>query len=987
MWAQRAWRSINFSLKSAIALLILASASLVEAQTLQLLCSFSNTNGANPQAGLTLCNDGNFYGTTSLGGSGGNGTVFKVTTNGVLTTLVSFVGPNGSYPTAALALGSDGSFYGATQGGGSGGLGTVFKVTTNGTLTTLDSFSGTNGAYPAAALALGNDGNFYGTTEDSYALGGGYGSGTVFKVTTNGTLTKLVSFSGTNGAYPAAALTLGNDGNFYGTTYQGGAGNGLFGTVFKVRTNGTLTTLYSFTGGDDGSNPYAGLTLGNDGNFYGTTTDTTTQGGNSIYGTVFKVTTNGTWTKLVSFSSWGPPQAALTLGSDGNFYGTTYYGGSANNGTVFKVTTNGTWTKLVSFSGTNGARPNGLTLSSDGNLYGTTYGGGSGNCGTVFRFLVPPVITVQPQSQTNNAGATVIFLVSATSLNPMGFQWQRNGTNLVDGGNLSGTTTNILSITGISDSDVGTYSVVLTNSDGSVTSSNATLTVINPPAITAQPTNLLVLPGTNATFGVSLSGTAPFRYQWRFNGTNLLNATNAIYTIPSVGTNKAGNYAVIITNAAGTATSSNAVLAVVLSPESRTNHAGSTATFTATAFSPELLNYQWQKNGTNLVEGGRLSGTTNSTLTIASVLDADAASYNAVVRDAYASVATSNAVLTINDSLFIASQPQSQTVLAGATVTLNITVYGAPPFVFQWYFKGTPLGPLANGTNFSSCILTNVGINQAANYSVEVVNGYGSLMSSNATLTVVTVAPAIITQPASRTNNAATTATFSVVASGLLPLSYQWQKNGTNLVNGGKVSGATTNILSITSVSDNDAASYSVTVTNLLGTTTSSNAPLTVIDPPVITTQPLGQRVILGGSASFNVFLNGTAPFRYQWRFNGSGILNATNSAYGIQAAGANNTGSYSVVVTNSAGSATSSSAFLTVTIPPKLDLELWAGYPLLNLSGMLSSNFVVQYNTNLAGTDWSNLLSLTNLPSSPYQFLDSGGVGQPARFYRALMQ
>src|ERR1035437_4942739 len=107
---------IKSSLKSPIAFLILASASLVEAQTLQLLCSFSNTNGANPQAGLTLCNDGNFYGTTSLGGSGGNGTVFKVTTNGVLTTLVSFVGPNGSYPTAALALGSDGSFYGATQG-------------------------------------------------------------------------------------------------------------------------------------------------------------------------------------------------------------------------------------------------------------------------------------------------------------------------------------------------------------------------------------------------------------------------------------------------------------------------------------------------------------------------------------------------------------------------------------------------------------------------------------------------------------------------------------------------------------------------------------------------------------------------------------------------------------------------------------------------------------------------------------------------------
>ena len=975
---------IKSSLKSAIAALILASASLVDAQTLQTLCSFNNSNGAGPST-LTLGNDGNFYGTTSGGGSSGWGTVFKVATNGTLTILVSFSYTNGFAPQAALTLGSDGSLYGATEGGGSGGLGTVFKVTTNGTLTTLASFSGTNGAYPAAALTVGNDGNFYGTTEDSSALGGGYGLGTVFKVTTNGTLTKLVSFSNTNGANPNG-LTLGNDGNFYGTTGYGGSVSYGYGTVFQVTTNGTLTRLYSFTGGSDGAYPQAALTLGNDGNFYGTTD----QGGSSGYGTIFQVTTNGTLTTLVSFSSWGPPQAqaALTLGSDGNFYGTTYYGGSTDNGTVFQVTTNGTLTTLVSFSNTNGASPNGLALGNDGNFYGTTTSGGSSGFGTVFRLLLPPVIIVQPQSQTNNAGAAVTFLVSATSLTPMGYQWQKNSTNLVDSGNLSGATTNTLSITGISDSDAGAYSVVLTNSDGSVTSSNATLTIIDPPVITAQPTNLLVLAGTNAAFGVSLTGPAPFyRYQWRFNGTNLLNATNAIYAIPPVGTNNAGNYSVVITNSLGSATSSNAALTVVLSPKSQANYASSTATFTATAFSPESLNYQWQKNGTNLVEGGRLSGTTNGTLTIASVSDSDAASYRAVVSDTTGSVTTSNATLAVNDSLFVASQPQSQTVLAGDTVTFNATVYGAPPFAFQWYFNGTPLGLPADGTTVSSCILTNVGVNQAGNYWVEVVNGYGSLMSSTATLTVVTVAPAITTQPASRTNNAGTTATFSVVSSGLLPLSYQWQKNGTNLVNGGKVSGAITNVLSITSVSNSDAASYSVIVTNLLGSTTSSNAVLAVINPPVITTQPLAQRVLLGGSVSFNVSLNGTAPFSYRWRLNGSTILNATNAVYVIQAAGANNAGSYSVVVTNPAGSATSSNALLTVTIPPMLELEFWAGYPLLNLYGMLSSNFVVQYNGNVGGTNWVNLLSLTNLPSSPYLFLDPAGDAEPARFYRAFMQ
>jgi uncharacterized repeat protein (TIGR03803 family) len=1150
MRPKRTGCSIKYSLKSAIAFLILASASLVEAQTLQTLCSFNTTNGAYPMAALTLGSAGNLYGTTSQGGItnslywSGMGTIFRVTTDGTLTTLVSFNGNNGAGPSG-LTLGNDGNFYGTTDRG-------IFKVTTNGMLTVLVGVA-TGGAN---ALALGNDGNFYGTT-----VGGGSDSvGTVFQVTTNGTLTTLVSFNGTNGANPSAGLTLGNDGSFYGTTVVGGITNSTYtggmGTVFKVTTNGMLTTLVAFSYAN-GASPSAGLTLGNDGNFYGTTG----AGGSGGSGTVFKVTTNGTLTTLVAFNWYnGGGANALTLGSDGNFYGTTADGGSSGDGTVFQVMTNGTLTTLYSFMGGNdGEYPYAaLTLGSDGNFYGTTSRGGSssGRHGTVFRLLLP-LITVQPQSQTNNAGAAVTFLVSATDPNPIGFQWQKNGTNLVSGGNISGATTSTLTIMSISDSDAASYSVIVSNSNRSVTSSIAALTVIDPPVITAQPTSLLLLPGATAVFAVSLGGTAPFGYQWQFNGTNLLNATNALYSIPSVGTNNAGNYSVVVTNAAGSATSSNAALTVVLSPQSQTNYAKSTATFTATAFSPEwlnyqwqkngtnlveggrlsgttnntltiasvsdadaasyravvsdasasvttsnavltvidpplitaqpssllvlpgtnvafglsvastvplgyqwrfngtnianatsalypipsvgtnnvgnysvvvtnaagsatssnaalsvvlspksqtnyasttatltatafspeLLNYQWQKNGTNLMEGGRLSGTTNSTLTIASVLDTDAASYGAVVSDAYASVTTSNAVLTVNDSLLIASQPQSQTVLAGATVAFNVTVYGAPPFVFQWYCKGTPLGPPADGTNFSSCTLTNVGINQAGDYSVEVVNGYGTVTSSNATLTVLTVSPAITAQPASRTNNATTTAAFSVVASGFLPLSYQWQKNGTNLVNGGKVSGATTNSLSITSVSDNEAASYSVIVTNLLGSTTSSNATLTVIDPPVITTQPLSRRVLLGGSVSFNVSLSGTAPFSYQWRFNGSGILNATNAPYAIQAVGANNTGSYSVVVTNSAGSATSSGAFLTVTIPPTLALQLWAGYPLLDLNGMLSSNFVVQYSTNLAGSNWMNLLSLSNLPASPYLFLDPAGDGEPARFYRAFMQ
>ena len=615
--------------------------------------------------------------------------------------------------------------------------------------------------------------------------------------------------------------------------------------------------------------------------------------------------------------------------------------------------------------------------------WASTFGGRPTVC-----LLLPLVITVQPQSRTNNVGATVTFHVSATSPTPMGYQWQKNGTSLADGGKVSGANTNTLSIMSISDSDAAMYAVVLTNSYGSVTSSDATLTVIDPPLITAQPSHLLVLQGTNVSFGVSVTGSAAFlSYQWRFNGTNLVNATSAVYTIPSVATNNAGNYSVVITNAAGSAVSSNASLTVVMSPKSQTNYAGSTAMFTATAFSPETLNYQWQKNGTNLVNGANISGATNSTLTITGISDSDAGTYRDVVTNPYGSVTSSNAILTVNNLPFLTSQPQPQVTLIGSNVTFTAAAYGAPPLVFQWYFNGSPAGPPTINTNCSTHTLADVGANQSGNYMVKVVNGYGTATSSNATLTVVSLPPTITVQPTNQAVKAGTTATVSIIASSMSPMSYQWQKNDLNLTDGGRISGATTNTLIITAISSSDAGIYSVRVKNLAGGVTSSNATLTLITPPSITMQPLGQRVLLGGSVSFNVSLDGTAPFSYRWRFNGANILYGTNAVYTIQAVTTTNTGQYSVVVTNLLGSDSSSDAVLTVMVPPTLELELWAGYPLLSLGGMLSNNFVVEYSTNLAGTNWMNLLSLTNLPFSPYQFLDTSGDEEPSRFYRALMQ
>ena len=346
-----------------------------------LLYSFAGGSGdsADPYHTLIQGRDGYFYGTTLAGGTSNVGTIFKVTPSGTETVFYSFA----SIPYSGLVQGSDGNIYGTTATGGASGRGTVFKITPSGTETVLYSFPA-GSSDPYTGLIQGSDGNFYGTT----GAGGTSDDGTVFKITPSGTETVLHAFakSGSDGEIPYAGLIQGSDGNLYGTTYNGGA-SGL-GTVFKVTPSGTETVLYSFAGGSDGDHPYGGVIQGSDGNFYGTTY----QGGTSGFGTVFKVTPSGTETVLYTFaggsSDGAYPEAGLIQGSDGNFYGNTLQGGASGLGIVFKLAPSGTETVLHSFAGgsSDGANPSAnLVQGSDGNLYGSTGAGGTSSNGTFFK--------------------------------------------------------------------------------------------------------------------------------------------------------------------------------------------------------------------------------------------------------------------------------------------------------------------------------------------------------------------------------------------------------------------------------------------------------------------------------------------------------------------------------------------------------------------------------------------------------------------------
>jgi len=413
----------NLVLTLTLASLLCAPACLAQTVPLVKLHDFNpSPNGSNPVGSLVLASDGNFYGTANAGGTFGYGVVFKMTPTGTITLLHSFNDTDGASPKTALVQGTDGNFYGTTNSGGASHYGVVFKLTSDGTYTDLHDFSKTEGGYAtalvqgadgafygstafevykisstgtfqvvsteassSAALLLASDGNFYGTTNG----GGTHKLGSVFQCTPAGTVTTLYSFTGgDDGGYLYAKLVEGADGQLYSTTGFYGTGN--HGTVFKITKTGTLTTLHRFIG-TDGGNPYAGLTLAADGNFYGTTGS---YGANHL-GVVYKMTPAGDVTAIYSFTSDDDgyfPSCDLVQASDGSLYGTE--AGNHGFGSVFKITTAGALTVLNSFPGAEGATPDtALAQDADGNLYGVTYNGGTYNLGTVFRYSSTGVFT------------------------------------------------------------------------------------------------------------------------------------------------------------------------------------------------------------------------------------------------------------------------------------------------------------------------------------------------------------------------------------------------------------------------------------------------------------------------------------------------------------------------------------------------------------------------------------------------------------------
>jgi len=367
------------------------------AQTFKVLHNFTNgADGGQPQGGLVSDGQGNLYGTTTGGGTVLWGVVFKMDGAGNEMVLHNFAPkPDGGSPLGRLLL-SGGSLYGTTFAGGSNNRGTIFRLDADGKVKVLHSFKKAEGVQPASNVIMDAKGILYGTT--SYL--GPFNYGTVFKLLPSGKLGILHNFhGGKDGGTTYAGLVRDADGNLYGTTTFDRRGEGL---VFKLDKSGNETVLHTF-GADgltlpDGAYPASGLTPDGNGNLYGTTA----KAGAFLHGTVFKIDPSGTLTVLYSFqgdADGGSPIGDLLLGSDGTLYGTTYGyieidTRNTNYGTVFKLTPDGTETVLHSFTGgADGGHPTG-SLALDGkHLYGTTTGfqvsATEINYGNVYRITLP----------------------------------------------------------------------------------------------------------------------------------------------------------------------------------------------------------------------------------------------------------------------------------------------------------------------------------------------------------------------------------------------------------------------------------------------------------------------------------------------------------------------------------------------------------------------------------------------------------------------
>ncbi|MGA2554879.1 MAG: choice-of-anchor tandem repeat GloVer-containing protein, partial [Verrucomicrobiota bacterium] len=789
-----------------------------------LTCQVVSTVGKNVNLGMLTGaiqgTDGNFYGTTMYGGNWGYGAFFQAKINGGFTLLYSFGGATNQYGSplyggfpSSLALGNDGSFYGTTSYGGTNGnnQGTIFKINTTGILKTMYTFGNQDsgnlrGGNP---LVLGKDLNFYGTTP----WGGDNGEGAIFRFTPpssfasgEGTFTTLASFPSSTQVNPmaygawAGGMIQGADNYFYGATQFGGDyGAGSLFQFIPNGNSGTINTGYSFPVMYDihgmpialGINP---AVQGANGIFYGTTQ----YGGDNISrsssgrgdGFLYCIDTNRNFTNLFSFNECRfdgyNPIGALVQAGDGALYGMTSSGGANRYGTIFRYPLGGRPCFEVWFdkglgkqSGNNGGYyydyyPTFYTglIKGASALYGVAPDGGFYGNGTLFSLSgnvlngdYPPSVSTSPVGGTEGLGAGFTMTVSASGTGTLGYQWRKNGTPLSNSGtHITGATTEDLTLSGLTLGDAGSYTVVVKNNYGSITSTPpAVLIVVPPPTITKQPaTPALIAQGQ--TLSLSVGATNPpgvtLTWQWVANnipltdgpgnyGETISGSATSNLVISTASAADSGNYYVAVSNAYTGVTSLLSRVTVgiapnannlVVSPDGTNGLVGSNVTLTVSGGGTLPLSYHWFKNMTMpLASGGRVTGATSNKLTLSALALADTGSYSVVVTNAFGKATSMVAVLIVRQGPIINTQPLATvSIIQGQPLNLKVVATGSA-LTYQWTSNNVNLSDvpgLISGSANSNLVINPASTNDSASYSVIVTNSIASVTSRVSIVTV-----------------------------------------------------------------------------------------------------------------------------------------------------------------------------------------------------------------------------------------------------------
>jgi|GEM_PF-434496 Immunoglobulin I-set domain./Fibrobacter succinogenes major domain (Fib_succ_major). len=422
--------------------------------------------------------------------------------------------------------------------------------------------------------------------------------------------------------------------------------------------------------------------------------------------------------------------------------------------------------------------------------------------------------------------------------------------------------------------------------------------------ISTQPQSQEISAGQNVTFGIVASGN-PSGYQWKKNGHDISGAVYSIYTINAVQPNDSGGYTVIVSGNGMSVESDTAVLKVLYEPVimtqplAQTKSTGSNCTLSVVVNGYPPPSYQWKKNNQNI------TGAALSAFIIKSVQRSDSGAYTVVVSNNQGSATSVSALLTVNYVPVITTQPLTQTKAVGTSCTLRVVAAGCPLPNYQWNKNGSAI----TGATQSTFSIGSIQRNDSGSYTVVVSNSQGKDTSAVAAI-MVNYTPIITSQPQpkSQTRNAGDSVSFNVSAIGYpAAISYQWQKNNVN------IPGATQPRYPITSIQRSDSGTYAVVVSNSQGTVTSATVALMVNYLPIITTQPLAQTKAVGASCSLCVVAAGFPPPTYQWTKNGTAISGATYPTFSLGSIQRSDSGSYSVIVSNSQGNDTSVSAALMV--------------------------------------------------------------------------